>query len=63
MPPFSLDKPKYDQSDYWGRVATMRELTDMSTLLATDAEIAAAQQLLEDFKSGKVSNPDELGGL
>ena len=47
-----LSKPRYDQSTYWGRLKHFSQVTDPRTLLASNAELIAAQQLIQDYKAG-----------
>ena len=49
MPPFSLTAPRYDQSTYAGRLQHFVEMTDMRSLLTTDAQLQQAVARLNEF--------------
>eukprot|EP01045_Picozoa_sp_COSAG04_P002866 COSAG04_NODE_109_length_25931_cov_38.787279_21_plen_201_part_00 len=51
VPPFSLDAARYDQSSYEGRLRHFVEMTDMRTLLTTDAQLQQAIERLDHFKA------------
>ena len=51
MPPFSLTAPRYDQSTYAGRLQHFVEMTDMRSLLTTDAQLQQAVARLNEFKA------------
>mmetsp|Transcript_29188 Transcript_29188/g.66154 ORF Transcript_29188/g.66154 Transcript_29188/m.66154 type:complete len:323 (-) Transcript_29188:87-1055(-) len=48
-----LDKPRYDQSTYWGRAKHYFEVTDPRTILASNDELDAAKNLLELYRANK----------
>lgn len=48
--PFDPAGCRYDTSSYWGRLANMKDITDITTLLTSDEELEACQQLLRDFQ-------------
>jgi len=50
VPPFSLDKERYDQTHFMGRWQNTMEMTSPSNLLASDARITAALTLLKSFQ-------------
>lgn len=50
VPPFSLDKDKYDQGSFYGRLMGMYEVIDPRTLLLTTDDLKKAQDLLDKFK-------------
>lgn len=59
MPPkYNLDANRYDQSSYLGRVRHFLTVIDPTTLLTTDAQLAASKQLIADYKAGKVTDND-----
>lgn len=49
-PPFSLTTPRFDQSKFIERARHFFEVTDPRTLLTTEAELATATGLLQQFK-------------
>lgn len=49
-PAFSLEKTRYDQSSYLGRVRHFYSITDPRTLFVGDEQLRKAQSLLKDFK-------------
>ncbi|ETV66042.1 hypothetical protein, variant [Aphanomyces astaci] len=55
VPPFTLDKPRYDQSTYFGRWKHFNELVSPSGFLLSDDEIAKSQQLIDNFKTGTLA--------
>eukprot|EP00551_Chaetoceros_affinis_P008052 CAMPEP_0203683320 /NCGR_PEP_ID=MMETSP0090-20130426/47461_1 /ASSEMBLY_ACC=CAM_ASM_001088 /TAXON_ID=426623 /ORGANISM="Chaetoceros affinis, Strain CCMP159" /LENGTH=350 /DNA_ID=CAMNT_0050552463 /DNA_START=200 /DNA_END=1252 /DNA_ORIENTATION=+ len=57
VPPFSLDKERYDQNTYLGRYRRMLDIVDPRTLLYTNAEIETARSLLNTFRSNPKSLP------
>eukprot|EP00929_Paragymnodinium_shiwhaense_P103057 TRINITY_DN6633_c0_g1_i3.p1 TRINITY_DN6633_c0_g1~~TRINITY_DN6633_c0_g1_i3.p1 ORF type:complete len:396 (+),score=93.94 TRINITY_DN6633_c0_g1_i3:100-1188(+) len=55
VPPFSIEKPKYDQSTFSGRLKHIQELIDPRTLLLSSDDVKQAQALLAKFKeTGKL---------
>ena len=52
VPPFSLERPRYDQSQFLERARHFFELTNPRTLLTTDAELKSAKTLLQQFRDG-----------
>jgi hypothetical protein len=46
-PVFSLDKPRFDQSTYYGRFLHFLHVTDPRTLLNSDKQIREAEAILE----------------
>jgi hypothetical protein len=50
VPPFSLEKERYDQTCFMGRWQNTMEMTSPSNLLASDARITAALKLLKSFQ-------------
>lgn len=50
-PPFSIDKPKYDQATFYGRLMGMYDYIDPRTLLLSGDDLKKSQALLEQFKS------------
>ncbi|XP_041371145.1 sideroflexin-5-like isoform X2 [Gigantopelta aegis] len=53
-PPFSLDKPRFDQSTFSGRLKHFLNVIDPRTLLTTQSQLEAAIKLLDDYKAGTV---------
>jgi len=51
VPPFTMDKPKYDQSTFYGRLMGMYEYIDPRTLFLSSADLKKAQELLEKYKA------------
>lgn len=51
-PPFSLTRPRYDQSTFIGRAKHFYSVTDPRTLLTTTEEVKAAQKLLGQYEKG-----------
>eukprot|EP00405_Crypthecodinium_cohnii_P022889 CAMPEP_0206471500 /NCGR_PEP_ID=MMETSP0324_2-20121206/31603_1 /ASSEMBLY_ACC=CAM_ASM_000836 /TAXON_ID=2866 /ORGANISM="Crypthecodinium cohnii, Strain Seligo" /LENGTH=395 /DNA_ID=CAMNT_0053945843 /DNA_START=78 /DNA_END=1265 /DNA_ORIENTATION=- len=49
-PPFTMDKPKFDQSTFYGRLMGMYDYIDPRTLLLTSEDLKKSQALLEEFK-------------
>ena len=58
VPKFNPSGLKYDQSTFAGRLSHFREMTDPNTLLTTDAELKAAQDLLAAYDKGDRSATD-----
>ena len=50
VPPFVLGGDRYDQTTFSGRLQKVFEVIDMRTVLTTDAELAAAQARLAEYK-------------
>jgi len=50
-PPFTLNGNRFDQGSYEGRFLGFLDVVDPRTLTTSDAELAAAQALLSDFKA------------
>ncbi|ETP22632.1 hypothetical protein F441_04132 [Phytophthora nicotianae CJ01A1] len=55
MPPFSLDKPRYNTSTYIGRWRKFAELVSPKWLFLSSEQIQHAAQTLEDFRNGKIA--------
>lgn len=53
-PMFSLDKPYYDESTYWGRVKNIWRMINPLTLLISDDDLKQSQKLLEQYKEGTI---------
>jgi tricarboxylate carrier len=51
VPVFSMDKSRYDQSTFMGRLMGMYDVIDPRTLLLTSADLKKSQELLEQFKT------------
>ena len=52
VPPFSLTKPRFDQSTFMGRYRSFLQSTDCRTLLIGDDALADAKALLAAYKDG-----------
>lgn len=52
VPPFTLDAPRYDQSTYIGRLNTIFEKIEPTSLFVSEAEVKRCQALLEKFAAG-----------
>lgn len=50
LPKFDVDKNRYDQSQYWGRVRHFSDLTDPRTLFTTENKLKGALALLDQYK-------------
>lgn len=53
LPRVDIDKPKYDQSTYFGRVRHFFLVTNPLNLLAKDEELDAARQTVERYRAGQ----------
>lgn len=51
VPPFTMDKPKFDQSTFYGRLMGMYDYIDPRTLLLTSDELKKSQDALKVYKS------------
>ena len=51
IPPFSLEKERYDQTTYSGRFRKMVDVVDPRTLFYSQKDIDEAVNLLKDFKT------------
>lgn len=49
----ALDKPRYDQSTYAGRLKHFVATTNPLNVLATDAELDRAKEIVTAYRSGK----------
>eukprot|EP00929_Paragymnodinium_shiwhaense_P008550 TRINITY_DN112512_c0_g1_i1.p1 TRINITY_DN112512_c0_g1~~TRINITY_DN112512_c0_g1_i1.p1 ORF type:complete len:435 (-),score=76.20 TRINITY_DN112512_c0_g1_i1:265-1569(-) len=54
--PFKEGEPRWNQESYMGRVATMRDMVDFRLLFLSMDDVKEAQNLLQDFRDGKVKN-------
>lgn len=54
VPPFSLTKPKYDQSTFYGRWRRVMDMINPMSLFATEKQVQEAHQLLEKYREGKL---------
>ncbi|SPQ97473.1 Sidoreflexin [Plasmodiophora brassicae] len=50
IPAFSLERPRYDQSTYMGRVRKFIDIINPRTLFTSDAELAHAAGLIAQFR-------------
>ncbi|KAG7400882.1 Sideroflexin-5 [Phytophthora boehmeriae] len=55
VPPFSLDKPRYDTTTYIGRWRQFAELVSPSWLFLSSEQIQHAKKTLEDYRSGAIA--------
>ncbi|XP_046556394.1 LOW QUALITY PROTEIN: sideroflexin-5-like [Haliotis rubra] len=53
-PPFKLNRPKYDQGNFHGRLRHFIDVIDPRTLFTTEAKLQASKRLLDDFKHGRL---------
>mmetsp|Transcript_81791 Transcript_81791/g.227745 ORF Transcript_81791/g.227745 Transcript_81791/m.227745 type:complete len:386 (-) Transcript_81791:195-1352(-) len=55
LPPFTMDKPKFDQSTFYGRLMGMYDYIDPRTLFLSSESLKRSQDLVDEFKkTGKV---------
>jgi len=45
-----LDRPRYDQSTFWGRLRHFLDVTDLRTVFTTQTKLDESLQLLNDYK-------------
>eukprot|EP00164_Ancoracysta_twista_P013632 GFYU01021845.1.p1 GENE.GFYU01021845.1~~GFYU01021845.1.p1 ORF type:complete len:333 (-),score=79.35 GFYU01021845.1:263-1261(-) len=55
-PPFTADKPRFDQSTYTGRVRHFMDMVDPSTLLASKTDLLRAKDILQKYEAGFVDS-------
>ncbi|KAM8704839.1 hypothetical protein ACLKA7_009318 [Drosophila subpalustris] len=53
LPKVDIDKPKFDQSTYWGRAKHFFLLTNPLNLFATSSDLERAREIVEKYRSGK----------
>ncbi|XP_055885994.1 sideroflexin-5-like isoform X1 [Biomphalaria glabrata] len=53
-PPFQLNKSRFDQSTFSGRLRHFLDVIDPRTLLTPNSELEKAVKLLEDYKNGNL---------
>jgi sideroflexin-1/3 len=53
MPRLDLTQPRYDQSTFEGRSKHFFATTNPLNVLASDADLAAAKKIVDDYKAGK----------
>jgi len=53
LPKVDIDKPKFDQSTYWGRAKHFFLLTNPLNLFASSSELESAREAVENYRSGK----------
>ncbi|CAL1530195.1 unnamed protein product [Lymnaea stagnalis] len=53
-PPFQLNKPRFDQSTFFGRLKHFLDIIDPRTLFTTSSQLSDAIKLLDDYKNGKL---------
>jgi tricarboxylate carrier len=49
-PPFTMDKPKFDQSTFYGRLMAMLDVIDPNPLFLSRADLQKSQDIIEAFK-------------
>jgi len=60
LPPrINLDSPRYDQSTYWGRAKHFFLTTNPLNLLASPAQMEAAVETVQKYKSGELTDISE----
>lgn len=52
--PFSLSKPKYDDTTFYGRWRRVLDLINPMSLLTTEKQVLEAHQLLEKYREGRL---------
>ncbi|XP_060072870.1 sideroflexin-5-like [Ylistrum balloti] len=52
-PPFELQKSRFDQGTFYGRLRHFLDVIDPSTLLTTESKLNECIQLLDDYKNKK----------
>ncbi|XP_046556395.1 sideroflexin-5-like [Haliotis rubra] len=55
-PPFKLNRPRYDQGTYLGRLRHFMDVIDPRTLFTTEAKLQASVTLLEDYSNGNLKS-------
>lgn len=64
LPEVDLKRPKFDQSNYMGRLKHFFLLTNPFNLLASNAELDKAKRVVDDYQAGRpvpdVENVEEL---
>uniref|UniRef100_T1JJ32 Sidoreflexin n=1 Tax=Strigamia maritima TaxID=126957 RepID=T1JJ32_STRMM len=55
-PTFQLNKPRYNQDTFFGRLRHFLDIIDPRTLFISQAELEYSIQLLDDFRDGKLSS-------
>ena len=58
-PKINLDRPRYDQSTYWGRAQHYFITTSPLNLLASSAQLEAAKEKVEKYKRGELGHVTE----
>ena len=58
-PKINLDRPRYDQSTYWGRAQHYFITTSPLNLLASSAQLEAAKEKVEKYKRGELTEVTE----
>ncbi|XP_075986695.1 sideroflexin-1-3 [Anticarsia gemmatalis] len=53
----NLDKPRYDQSTYWGRAKHFLLLTNPLNVLASESELDEAKRIVNEFRKTKKMPP------
>ncbi|XP_047110404.1 sideroflexin-1 [Schistocerca piceifrons] len=51
-PRINLNEPRWDQSTYWGRVRHFFAITNPLNILASEAELNRAKEIVETYKAG-----------
>ncbi|XP_034114024.2 sideroflexin-1-3-like [Drosophila albomicans] len=55
-----IDKPKYDQSTYWGRCKHFFLLTNPANLLTSSSQLDEAKDTVEKYRSGKLRSNQSI---
>eukprot|EP00761_Pharyngomonas_kirbyi_P009738 gb/GECH01009756.1/.p1 GENE.gb/GECH01009756.1/~~gb/GECH01009756.1/.p1 ORF type:complete len:345 (+),score=49.15 gb/GECH01009756.1/:1-1035(+) len=53
-----LDKPRFDQATFWGRVRHFFDVIDPRMIFVSNSRVEEAAQLVSDYKKGKISTDD-----
>lgn len=53
-PNINIDKPRWDQSTFWGRFRHFASITDPRLAVASQGELESAKTLVSDFKRGMI---------
>ena len=59
QPRIDLDRPRYDQTKYWGRARHYFITTNPTNLLASSSCLEAAKEKVEKYKRGELTEVSE----